>query len=209
MMNLARNTGSVAPPTAIEPTATAADCKTSQAGATTPNAADSDGGCPLVFDIPYASGSTTVSTAVLTGMRALLVSLRYDVHPRVSQPDGGTAVIDTFIASALPLPNPTNQSDPVTGAPCVSISQPLGDLYSGPRALLDGGADGLQETVSRLNLGPAYCVVLRPVINTAVPAAASAQVFHVDIDWVGDKPGAPLSLGAPRRLWLIVPPIAP
>ena len=206
MLYLARGTGSKVEPTALNASATIADCKTSNPGATLKNQADADGLCPLVVDIPYAG--TGLGTIVTNGILALLQSVKYDVHVEaIPVLVGSIDPVNAFMKSALPMPG--GGTDPVTLKSCVTFpGTQTADKFVGPKATV--GTDGDKETITALNPGPLYCFAVTPKENTTVAATSTAQVFHATLRVFAEKPppaGGTFTLGADRDVLFIVPPL--
>jgi len=205
MLYLARGTGAKVPPSVLGGSAT--DCKTQNAGATA-NPADTDGLCPLVFDITYSG--TGLGDLVVTSVLALLDAIKFDVHveaiPVVS---AGVDPVSSFMKSVLPMP--AGGTDPVTGKICVTFpSTSTSDGFTGPKAT--AGADGDKETILDLNPGPLYCFNVVPKPNITVKPTTAAQVFRANLRTHAARPAPPAGpggtfvLGTDREVLFVVPP---
>lgn len=202
MLYLARGTGAKVAPSVLGGSTT--DCKTSNPTATVKNPADSDGLCPLVFDIEYSG--TGLGSLVVNAVYALLDSIRFDVHVQASPVIvGGVDPVDAFLANMLPMP--AGGTDPVTGGVCVTFpTASTADRFKGPKALV--GTDAAKETILDLAPGPLYCFAVTPKPNTTVKPTTLAQTFKANLQAQAQKPdGTSSPLGTSREVLFIVPPV--
>ncbi len=202
MLYLARNTGTKVPPSILG--GTAADCKTSTLAATVKNPADSDGLCPLVFDMSY--DGTGLGDTVVDAVVALVNAIKLDVHVKAKPVlSGGVDPVDAFLSNVLPMP--AGGTDPVTMGTCVTFpTTSTADRFKGPKALT--GTDAAKETILDLNPGPLYCFAVTPKPNTTVKPTTVAQTFKASLQSFAQKPdGSSSPLGTAREVLFIVPPV--
>ncbi len=195
MAFLTDSTGSDVPPSAF-----GGSCLTGlDGGAIAP---DGPGGtCRLIFSLHH--NGTGLSSTIVTGVRALLLAVKYDVHVAAS-PAGALDVVDDFLTSIVPTGTGT---DPETGKPCTPLPSGTADRFVGPRAT--AGTDGVAETMLGVNPGPRYCFDVTPKRNTAIAPTTSPQLFRATLTVWAQNPTAavpPVTLGNPRDVLFIVPP---
>lgn len=195
MAYLSDQTGSYVPPSAF-----GGSCKTGLSGGAV--AADGPGGnCRLIFSL-YGDGSG-LSTTIVSGVRALLNAVKYDVHVAAS-PAGATDVVDQFLSSVVPT---GTGADPETGTACTPIPAGTADKFVGPRATT--GTDGTKETMLAVNPGPRYCFAVTPKRNTTIAPTTSPQLFRATLTVWAQNPSAAVpavTLGKTRDVLFIVPP---
>lgn len=172
-----------------------------------PITSDAPGGsCRLVFDITAAGGG--LSQSVVSGVKALLKSIRFDMRV-VATPDGSAVdAVDTFVEKIQV--NAAGGDDPgEPGAPCVQLDavKQLADIWSGPKGLTKV-QDAVNETALGVTPGQKICFKVVPKGNTTFPQTAAAQVFHATLTIRAKNGVSPseLVLGAARDLVFIVPP---
>ncbi len=195
MAYLTDNTGSNVPPSAF-----GGACRTGLDGGAV--AGDGPGGaCRMIFSLHH--DGTGLSTTIVSGVRALLLAVKYDVHVAAS-PAGATDVVDQFLTSIVPTGSGT---DPETAKPCTALPGSTADKFVGPRAT--AGADGTSETMLGVNPGPRYCFSVTPKKNTTIAPTTSAQIFRATLTVWAQNPTAAVpavTLGKPRDVLFIVPP---
>jgi hypothetical protein len=194
MAFLTDNTGSN-----VAPSAFGGSCLTGLNGAAL--SPDGPGGtCRLIFSLHHDGSG--LSSTIVSGVRALLLSVRYDVH--VAATPSGVDVVDKFLTSIVPTGTGT---DPETGKACTALPGGTADRYVGPRAT--AGTDGVAETMLAVNPGPRYCFDVTPKTNTTIAPTTSPQLFRATLTVWAKNPTASVpdvTLGKPRDVLFIVPP---
>ena len=164
------------------------------------------GTCRLIFDI--TTNGDGMSASIVTGVKALLKTIRMDMRV-VATPDGAAVdAVDTFVESIAV--NASGGNDPgEPGAPCLGLDavKQLADLWQGPKGLTKV-QDAVNETALGVTPGQKICFKLIPKGNTMFPQTAGAQVFHATLTIRAKNGLSPseLVLGLPRDIVFIVPP---
>jgi hypothetical protein len=208
MAYLTDQTGSDVPPSAFG----GAQCGTGLLGTFIapdgPPSDDAPGGtCRLVFDVN--KDGTGVSSSVVSGVVALLKSLKLDVRPLASaDPNDSLDAVDTFIDSiAVSASGGDDEAEP--GSPCIALNavQQLSDQWLGPKGIVHL-QDGVNETARGVVPSQKICFTIVPKPNTSIPQDASPHVYHAVLTIRAKNGAAPteLVLGLPREIAFIVPP---
>jgi hypothetical protein len=134
---------------------------------------------------------------------ALAGSLRFDVHVRATDVDGGT--VSHFLDRLVP-----NLSGTGPAALCIAIPPaPLADVFTGPQAA--PGPDGSPDTFPALGDGAHICFDVVARMNTDVKNTAAPQIFHARLEVEGVTTTATgavtVKLGTPRDVFFLVPPV--
>ena len=155
------------------------------------------GVCPLAFTVDGDNG-TGVSNAIVSGIVALSLSLRFDVHVEASDVDANT--INNFLLRLVP-----DVSGLGAASVCItSPPSPLQDDFTGPRAT--SGADGVLDTFPGLKGGNKVCFDVIPKMNTTVTPTAQPQLFRASLQVRGVSGSSTVNLGTPREVYFLVPP---
>lgn len=168
--------------------------------------ADPGGTCRLVFDV--AKDGSGLSTSVISGVVALLKSIRLDVRVLAEADPGPVDAVDTFIQSiSVNAFGGTDAAEP--GFPCIPLSalNQLADIWQGPKGL-SKVQDAVNESALGITPTQKICFNVVPIPNTTIPQIAGAQVFSAQLRVKAKNGVAPgeLSLGTPRQIAFIVPP---
>jgi len=204
---LSDQTGSNVPPSAFG----GAQCATGLSGSLTapdgPITADAPGGsCRLIYDV--TSGGVGVSSSIVSGVTAVLTSVKLDLRALAAPDAGPVDAVDTFIQTiAVDAGGGVDPTEP--GVPCVALSavQQLADIWSGPKGLLKQ-QDAVNETALAVTPGQKVCFKVIPKPNTTVPQVAGAQVFKATLTVKAQNgiSATELVLGSPREIAFIIPP---
>jgi hypothetical protein len=164
------------------------------------------GSCRLVFDI--SSNGAGLSTSVVTGVKAVLKSVKLDLRALASPDAGSVDAVDTFVASiSVAAAGGNDPAEP--GVPCVALNavQQLADIWSGPKGLTKA-QDGVNETALAVTPGQKVCFKITPKPNTSIPLAAGAQVFKASLSVKAKSSAAAqeIGVGTPREIAFIIPP---
>lgn len=172
-----------------------------------PGTVDDPGGtCRLIFDA--TSGGAGVSESIITGVQALLQSIRFDLRVLATPLADPLDSVDTFIqAIAVNAPGGADPAEP--GVPCLDLNGvlQLTDIWTGPKGLLQE-QDGVNETALGIIPTQKVCYRVTPRPNITIPQIATAQVWKAVLTVKaknGDSP-TELVLGAPREIIFVVPP---
>jgi hypothetical protein len=207
MAYLSDKVGSNVPPSAFG----GAKCATGLAGSLLspdgPATADAPGGtCRMIYDV--TSSGLGVSASVVSGVKAVLTSVKLDLRPLAAPGTGPVDAVDTFIET-IQVDAGGGDDPAAPGAPCIALNavQQLADVWSGPKGLLKE-QDAVNETALAVTPGQKICFKVVPKPNTSVPQVAGAQVFKATLT-VKARNGisaTELTLGAPREIAFIIPP---
>jgi hypothetical protein len=167
---------------------------------------DPGGTCRLVFDI--STDGSGLSATVVSGVVALLKSIRLDVRVLAEPDPGPIDSVDTFIQSiSVNAFGGNDEAEP--GLPCIPLSalSQLADIWSGPKGL-SKVQDAVNESALGITPTQKICFNVVPIPNTTIPQTAGAQVFTAQLKVKAKNGGAPteLSLGTPRQIAFIIPP---
>jgi hypothetical protein len=201
MAYLSDATGSNVPPSAFS----GGTCKTGLDGGTV--AADGPGGsCRLIFSLHH--NGTGLGTQIVDGVFAVLNAVRFDVYVQAVPAAGPVDSVNAFMQKLEPTPTGT---DPVTGATCADYtaagaSTGLADNWVGPKAVT-AGSDGVNDTIKQIAPGPKYCFNVVPKPNSTVPATTDPQLFTATLNVRATNAGKTYTLGSPRQVLFIVPPV--
>ena len=149
-----------------------------------------------------------ISASVVSGVRALLRSIKLDVRILASPYPGPPDEVDMFIETiSVNASGGNDEAEP--GVPCVALNavQQLSDQWTGPKGLVNM-PDGINETALDVVPSQKVCFRVVPKPNTTLPQGAAPQVFLATLI-VKAKDGASpteLVLGTPREIAFIVPP---
>jgi hypothetical protein len=209
MAYLADQTGAYVPASAFG----GVQCGTGLAGTFLPPdgpaTPDNPGGtCRLVFDV--AKNGTGMTTSVVTGVKALLQSLKLDVRVLAQpEPNDPLDAVDTFI-DTIEVYAPGGDDPAEPGVPCFSLDpvKQLKDVWQGAKGLVKV-QDGINETALGIVPSQKICFKVIPKPNVTIQQQGdTVQVYTADLLVRATRAGWPgeLVLGSPHAIAFIVPP---
>jgi hypothetical protein len=207
MAYLVDQTGSYAPPSVFS----GSQCATGLAGTFIqpdgPATPEAPGGtCRLIFDV--TTEGVGMSSSIVSGVRALLKSIKMNLRALAAHSQGSVDSVDTFIQSiAVNAPGGNDEAEP--GVPCFALNpvQQLTDLWTGPKGIINL-PDGINETALGVVPSQKICFKVLPKPNTMFPQGPAPQVFKAVLTIKAKNGASPteLILGAPREIAFIIPP---